>query len=111
MLCLLNVGPCGEKVFNVATPAGWVVALTEAANRCPVQNAFDAPANAACRFRLGQPDRFENAHHVACFNVGDGDLADDRECVGFQRIAPLVGVLGAFSIQLRARRCSALTPR
>lgn len=59
----------------------------------PVENRFHALKNAASGFGFREPDRFEDCEDVRARDVIDAGLADVGECVGPERVQPLVGVL------------------
>ena len=70
-----------------------ILTFAVAAHLGKVQDAFEAPAHAACRFRLRRPDRSQHLLHEARIHRLHRQRADDGIGVGGKRRAPLPCVL------------------
>ena len=92
----LDFGAGRQELVEMATPAGRVVAVPEAANRRPIENGFNAAAEAGGGFGLGPPDRLERLGDERHVDRLDGQVAEDRIGVGRERRGPLCRVLVVF---------------
>ena len=84
-----------EQVLKMSSPAGRIVPLAVLAHRCPIEDRFDAAAQAGRCFRLFLPDRVQYLHDQRGVNERDWQRADDRAGVGLEGVLPLSDVFGA----------------
>ena len=74
-------------------PERRVGTVPQFAGAAPIQDILDPAADAGCRFGLRPPDGLQNPKHILGCDLRDVHIADDRDRVGRQRIAPLLPVL------------------
>ena len=58
-----DLGQRRQEIFQMAAPAGGILAAPMAASRCRIQYRFDALADPAGGFGLRGPDRLQHPHH------------------------------------------------
>src|SRR5262249_14991395 len=84
----------GQQMIEVALPPCRVLHLCPITARlCPIEDAFDAPTNAARCFRLRRPDRVQHLAHEGGVDRLNREHADDREREAPERTLPLLDVL------------------
>ena len=81
-----------QQVFEMAAPPRRVLALPVAARGRPIENHFDPAAHPARGFGLLGPDRLERLQHQPDIDRLNGQAAEVRIDVGFERRRPLRGV-------------------
>lgn len=84
----------GQDVLQLPTPACRVGASAVTVGGGPIQNLFNATAHPGSGFGLRLPDRRQRAQHVRLVNLGDRQPAEVRRCIGGERVAPLLCMLG-----------------
>ena len=89
VLDFAHLGARRQQFVEVPAPARRVFAVAIAAHLGQIQNAFEAPAQAACRFGLRRPDRFQHLEHKAGVHRLHRQRADDRIGIGGKRRRPL----------------------
>src|SRR4029077_11013390 len=87
------LGTRRQQLVEMSAPASRVLAVAIAAHLGEVQNAFQAPTDAARRFGLCRPDTLEHLEHKAGVDRLHGQCADNGVGIGGERRAPLSRVL------------------
>ena len=90
---LAHLGARRQQLVQMAAPARRILAAAISSHLGQVQDALDPPADAACRFWLRRPDRFQHLEHERGVDRLHGQSADDRIGVGGKCRAPLRRVL------------------
>src|SRR5262245_39243802 len=78
-----------EQLVEVTTPTSRVVTLPEASDSCPVEDHFDPATDSARGLGLYCPNRLHDFHNQRGIDSSDGQLAEDRGCVGPEGVCPL----------------------
>src|SRR5215813_78260 len=82
------------------TPPRRVFAAPIAPGLGPVQDRLDAAAHAACGLWLRRPNGLEDLHDQSDIDLLHRQSAEDRTCIGLERVAPLVSMLLAAPARL-----------
>ena len=91
---LTYLGPSRQKVFKVPAPPGGVFTDAVFAGSGPIKDVFNSAAYPAGGLGLSGPDWLQHLHHERDIDTLHRERPEDGVGVGFERVAPLVGVLG-----------------
>src|ERR1700739_1640838 len=89
-----HLGTCRKDVRKISFPLCRVRTLSEAAHGGGVKHRFDASAHPASCFGLLAPDRVEHLHDQTAVDGSHREITQSRMSVSFERISPLLPVLG-----------------
>src|ERR1700724_2066146 len=88
-----HLGLFWQQIFEVAAPTRRVLALSIAARRSPIENAFDPAAHPACGLGLDCPDRLDHLHDEPYVDRLHRQRSEDGIDIGAERRRPLRRVL------------------
>lgn len=78
----------------MAAPPGRILAVAVSSSLGGIHHGLDAAPHPAGSFELGLPDWLQNLHHMCRRHVGNSRPTDHRVDIGFQRVGPLLAMLG-----------------
>lgn len=94
VLDLAHLGARRQQLVEMPAPSRWILPLTKAAHRRPIEHGFDSAAQSRGRFRLLRPQGLDDLHHQRGVNAVNRKRPDCRLGVRLKRRAPLRRVLG-----------------